>query len=696
MLNRSLAADDLNAKAGESLVELLEFELKTTRDELQSTTEQLRCGIEELQSSNEELESSKEELQSLNEELSTVNCQLQEKVTELDNSNMEILNLMASSEIATLFLNLELRVKRFSPQAAKLLHLNSVDTGKLLVHLESPIINQDMLAECHRVLAQEVVVETEITTAEWQCLLRRSLPYRGVDQQMEGVVVTFIDLTERKRNEAKTLAILASLSSHIAVIDPDGIILATNPAWDRFSKKLHGPLSKCSVGMKYLDVCKFEVADLESGEIAYSVACNVEAGLKAILDHDRDEFSMEYSSYAGGEQFWFLLQASALKDGQGGAVISHHDISRRKLAEKKIRENAERLRAILDTASDAIITIDKKGLIESVNQETETMFGYSCSEMIGKNVSMLMPLPFRNHHDGYIQRFLTTGEARIIGTGREVICRRKDGSTFPADLAVSQVDHLGLFTGILRDISSRKEMQKHALEIAADEQRRIGLELHDGTQQELTGLTLFANALVETIENAATIDADDKTNFEMGRQFNAATYLRLQSTAAVLVKRLSEANQHIRDLSHGIMPVQIDAEGLQSALHELAESTNGDKVHSRFESSGDFKSLHNTTATHLYRIAQEAMHNAIRHGASTEIKVSLTQHGHQVSLEIADNGIGFEIAKTARYASANGGMGLRTMEYRASLIGGAVQVLSGPEGGTLVRCLILNEVPADG
>ncbi len=688
----SLAANDLNAPAGEPLVDLLEFELKTTREELQSTTEQLRCGIEELQSSNEELESSKEELQSLNEELNTVNCQLLEKVAELDNSNIEILNLMASSEIATLFLDLELRVKRFSPPATKLLRLNSADTGKLLVHLESPLVNQDMLAECQRVLAQETVVETEITTAEGQCLLRRSLPFRGADQQTEGVVVTFIDLTERKRSEAKTLAILASLSSHIAVIDPGGIILATNPAWDRFSRQHHGPISQCGVGSKYLDACKFAVGEPPASEVAGSIA----DGLQSILDHQRDEFSIEYSCIASGETYWFLLQATALKDGQGGAVISHHDITRRKLAEEKIRENAERLRAILDTASDAIITIDKLGLIESVNQETEAMFGYSCSEMIGKNVGMLMPLPFRNHHDGYIQRFLATGEARIIGTGREVICRRKDGSTFPADLAVSQVDHLGLFTGILRDISSRKEMQKHALEMAADEQRRIGLELHDGTQQELTGLTLFANALVETIESAKPLEADDKTGRESGRLFCTAAFERLRSTASLLVKRLSEANQHVRDLSHGIMPVQIDAEGLRSALHELAESTNGDKVHSHFESSGDFKSLHNTTATHLYRIAQEAINNAIRHGKATEIKISLTKQGRQVSLEIADNGIGFEIANASQNVSANRGMGLRTMEYRASLVGGAVQVLSRPEGGTLVRCLILNEVPFDG
>ncbi len=154
--------------------------------------------------------------------------------------------------------------------------------------------------------------------------------------------------------------------------------------------------------------------------------------------------------------------------------------------------------------------------------------------------------------------------------GREIVCTRKDGTLFPADLAVSQVNHFGLFTGILRDISSLKEMQRHILEIASEEQRRIGFELHDGTQQELTGLSLYANALQDTIQTAIEVDAPDSSVV----QFNQNDFERLKHTASLLTKRIAETNEHVRDLAHGIMPVQIDAEGLRSALMELVTSIN--------------------------------------------------------------------------------------------------------------------------
>ncbi len=95
--------------------------------------------------------------------------------------------------------------------------------------------------------------------------------------------------------------------------------------------------------------------------------------------------------------------------------------------------------------------MDNTGLIDSVNESTEKIFGYSNAELVGKNLRMLMSSTF-SEGPGYIKRFLANDETRIAGLGREVTCRRKDGSLFPADLAVSQIDHLGLFTGILRDL----------------------------------------------------------------------------------------------------------------------------------------------------------------------------------------------------------------------------------------------------
>lgn len=137
-----------------------------------------------------------------------------------------------------------------------------------------------------------------------------------------------------------------------------------------------------------------------------------------------------------------------------------NDVTDRLRAEEALRENEERLRAILNAAADAIITINRNGVIMDVNPAAKRIFGYSENELLGKNVSLLMPSPHREKHDQYLENYRRTGEAKVIGIGREVIACRKDGSTFPADLSVSEVDHLGLYTGIVRDISERKAVEQ--------------------------------------------------------------------------------------------------------------------------------------------------------------------------------------------------------------------------------------------
>ena len=131
-------------------------------------------------------------------------------------------------------------------------------------------------------------------------------------------------------------------------------------------------------------------------------------------------------------------------------------IRERREAERSLREREGTLRAILGTAVDAIVVIDTQGTILSFNAAAEHMFGYRGDEVVGQNVTVLMPSPHREEHDGYLRHYLETGERRIIGIGRDVEGRRRDGSTFPAHLAVSEVD-LGtrkLFAGILRDLSA--------------------------------------------------------------------------------------------------------------------------------------------------------------------------------------------------------------------------------------------------
>jgi two-component system sensor kinase FixL len=132
-----------------------------------------------------------------------------------------------------------------------------------------------------------------------------------------------------------------------------------------------------------------------------------------------------------------------------------------------LREREARLRSILDTVPDAIITIDEKGIVESFSPAAARLFGYSEREVLGKNVNMLMPSPYREEHDGYLSAYRQTGVKRIIGIGRIVVGLRKDGSTFPMELAVGEVALAGrrLFTGFVRDLTERQGTERRLQEL---------------------------------------------------------------------------------------------------------------------------------------------------------------------------------------------------------------------------------------
>ena len=181
----------------------------------------------------------------------------------------------------------------------------------------------------------------------------------------------------------------------------------------------------------------------------------------------------------------------------------------RRRAQAALRDSEERLRAILETAVEGIITIDERGVIESANRAAERIFGYAAAELIGRNVSVLMPSPYREGHDGYLANYVRTGHARIIGIGREVVGQRKDGTTFPMDLSVSEVRLADrrLFTGFVRDITGRKQLEQEILEISNREQQRIGQDLHDGLCQQLAGIELMCEVLEQKLTAKSRTEA---------------------------------------------------------------------------------------------------------------------------------------------------------------------------------------------
>ena len=336
---------------------------------------------------------------------------------------------------------------------------------------------------------------------------------------------------------------------------------------------------------------------------------------------------------------------------------------------------AEELRAILDAAVDAIITINHRGIIVRINAAAERLFGYSEKEMLEENIGLIMPSPDREQHDGYLRRYLETGEARIIGIGREVQCLRKDGSTFPAELSISAVDHLGLFTGMIRDVSERRQLQNELLRAVSEEQMRIGQDLHDSAGQELTALRYLIQGHLEFLEKS------------VGPELSADAVKTWLAGEVATVRKASDAlkglQRKIRSVIRGLAPVDVDGHGLMSALTELVAAVSElHHLHCDFHCDTPIMIEDNLTARHLYRIAQEAINNAVKHSGAEQIFVKLARNDDSVVLTIHDNGRGIDHRRSPDVR----GFGLRIMGYRASLIGARLSVQPDENGGTTVRC----------
>lgn len=174
-----------------------------------------------------------------------------------------------------------------------------------------------------------------------------------------------------------------------------------------------------------------------------------------------------------GSEFLAHISITALKNvdntPRGFAAIVH-DITDQRATENSLRNSEAHLRSILSTVPDAMIVIDERGIMVSFSAAAERLFGYTQAEVVGSNVSMLMPSPYRERHDGYLERYLRTGERRIIGIGRVVFATRKDGSTFPMELSIGEAIGEGqrLFTGFIRDLTDRRKTQEKLEELQSE------------------------------------------------------------------------------------------------------------------------------------------------------------------------------------------------------------------------------------
>ena len=306
--SETLAEARTRAETAESdLLRQLEQELETTRDDLQSTIEELESANEELkasneevmsmneelQSANEELETSKEELQSLNEELSTVNNQLHDKVEEVEAATNDMANLLNSTDIATVFLDAGLRIKLFTPAATRMFNLIATDRGRPIGDIVKKFTDDDLLREAQQLLRDLTPREKEVRTEDGRWYIRRIMPYRTLDNRIDGVVITFVDITERKQAADAVVRRLAAVveSSADAIFSKD--LDGTIRTWNRGAERLYG----------------------------YSRDEAVGRSVKMLVPEDRaDEWTKVMAMLARGEHVEQLETERVRKDGQRVAV----------------------------------------------------------------------------------------------------------------------------------------------------------------------------------------------------------------------------------------------------------------------------------------------------------------------------------------------------------------------------------------
>ena len=388
----------------------------------------------------------------------------------------------------------------------------------------------------------------------------------------------------------------------------------------------------------------------------------VQAVVEDFIKQPKPSYQLEFRlRHRDGSYRWIHSQGRLILEGGRPARLLgvHIDITERV---RSAEEHAQ-LAAIVESSNDAIIGETLEGVITTWNKSAERIYGYPASEAVGQSIRNMVPRE-RAHEVTEILERMKRGE---LLDHFETLRLRKDGRQIHVSLVVSPIrDVHGQIIGasaIARDITERKQLEAEVLQISEREQQRIARDLHDGLGQLLSGTAHLTAALQLELAEQALPDAAE---------------------ALRITELLNQAVAETRSLARGLYPVRPEANGLMVALEELAARTRQlFKVSCEVQCPTGVLIPDNTVATHLYRIAQEAVTNALKHGQAKRIQISLSATQRRVVLRIKDNGTGFVAVPSSRK-----GMGIRIMQYRAGMIGGTLSIRRRLRHGFGVICTV--------
>jgi PAS domain S-box-containing protein len=386
---------------------------------------------------------------------------------------------------------------------------------------------------------------------------------------------------------------------------------------------------------------------------------------EAVARAHQDDGDIEGGEYRvtckDGTERIMVISAIPFEDGMFAAFF---DITERKRAESALGAQEARYRAVIETAADGFWMMDAQGHLLAVNDAYIRRCGYSREELLGMWIGGLEAARTPAQVHAYLEQIRHKGSDLL-----ETHHRAKDGKVWPVEMSVTYSANAGgLLFAFLRDMSDRRVLEQEVIEASTAEQERIGHDLHDGIGQQLTGLTLLAGSLEGRLASAG--------------------HTQEAIAVADLRGHLQATLTEVRALARGLAPVVIDPDGLSDALADLTErvrKTTG--LECRFQGARRVRLADGGMAVHLYRIAQEAVQNAVKHAKTSCIEVGLRQEVGGLVLTVRDDGTGIDLEQ-----DRHGRLGLHIMHYRADIIRGRLQIGPAEGGGTLVCC----EIPSDG
>jgi PAS domain S-box-containing protein len=338
----------------------------------------------------------------------------------------------------------------------------------------------------------------------------------------------------------------------------------------------------------------------------------------------------------------------------------------RQQLEKLIVEQTGELKKLASAVTQSPVSIvitNAQGDIEYINPKFTQVTGYTAREVLGKNPRVLK--------SGYSPSGFYKDLWKKIANGEtwqgEFHNKKKDGTFFWESAVISPLKNengsVTHFLAVKEDITEKKELERQMVDIIEEGQRKLGRDLHDGLGQELTGIAFMAKSLARKVNENVP---GELKNFEM------------------LVDLVNTSITQVKNISKGLYPASLEQDGLQTAINSMAENVNQMyPIHCKFNFKNVKRLADPAAEIHLFRIAQEALNNALKHARAKNITINLFQTKYILKLQIIDDGIGIDLTR-----KNNNGLGFSTMKNRARLINATLEIGQNDQGGTVVECLL--------